>query len=191
MLSIDDARALATDSLVRCGAGPMQAGSVADALVEAEVIGQDGHGLRRLLSYGPQVQSGKIDGTAVPEVKLVRPGALAINAHYGFAYPAIDLALKHVPEIAEAQGIAVAGIRSSHHAGAVGVFVERLAREGFVCLMLVNTPAAIAPWNGGKPLYGTNPIAFAAPVPWAEPMVIDLSLSHVARGKIMAAKQKG
>lgn len=191
LVSIDDAHSMATAALVRSGTGPMQATSVAEALVEAEVIGQEGHGLRRLLSYCPQVQSGKIDGTAIPECKRTKPGAITINAHYGFAYPAIDLALEKLPEVTEANGIGIAGIRSSHHAGAVGVFVERLARDGFVSLMLVNTPAAIAPWNGGQPLYGTNPIAFSAPVPWAEPMVIDLSLSQVARGKIMAAKQKG
>jgi (2R)-3-sulfolactate dehydrogenase (NADP+) len=58
-------------------------------------------------------------------------------------------------------------------------------------MMLVNTPGAIAPWGGAQALFGTNPIAFAAPVPGAEPIVIDLSVSKVARGKIMAAGQKG
>jgi (2R)-3-sulfolactate dehydrogenase (NADP+) len=57
--------------------------------------------------------------------------------------------------------------------------------------MLVNTPAAIAPWGGARALYGTNPIAFAAPVPGAEPVVIDLSVSKVARGRILAAGHKG
>ncbi|MEM7176934.1 MAG: Ldh family oxidoreductase [Pseudomonadota bacterium] len=189
--SADEARDLAADALIRCRTGPSQAASVADALVEAELIGQEGHGLRRMLSYAPQVLSGKVDGEAVPETKRLRPGTLSINAHYGFAYPAIDIAVRELPAMADANGIAIAGVRASHHAGAAGIFVERLAREGMVALMMVNTPAAIAPWNGGKALYGTNPIAFAAPVPWAEPLVIDLALSHVARGKIMAAKQKG
>ena len=57
--------------------------------------------------------------------------------------------------------------------------------------MLANTPAGIAPWGGKTPLFGTNPIAFAAPLAGDRPIVIDLSLSKVARGKIMAAKQKG
>ncbi|MBY8976312.1 Ldh family oxidoreductase [Rhodobacteraceae bacterium NNCM2] len=191
LITADDARDLAASALIRCKTGPKQAESVADALVEAELIGQDGHGLRRMLTYAPQVLTGKIDGEAIPEAKRVRPGVLAINAQYGFAYPAIDIAVKELPDMTKANGVAIAGIRASHHAGAVGIFVERLAREGLVTIMMVNTPAAIAPWNGGKPLYGTNPIAFAAPVPWAEPMVIDMSLSHVARGKIMAAQQKG
>ncbi|MEM8792756.1 MAG: Ldh family oxidoreductase [Pseudomonadota bacterium] len=191
LLTVDDARALATEALIRCNTGARQAASVANALVEAELIGQDGHGLRRLLTYAPQALSGKVDGHAVPEMRRPRAGTISINADYGFSYPAIDLALEQLPVLTNANGIGIAGIRSSHHAGAVGVFVEKLAQDGLVALMLVNTPAAIAPWNGGKPLYGTNPIAFAAPVPWAEPLVIDLSLSKVARGKIMAAQQKG
>ncbi|MEM9097493.1 MAG: Ldh family oxidoreductase [Pseudomonadota bacterium] len=191
LITVDEARALATDALVRCKAGPRQAASVANALVEAELIGQEGHGLRRLLTYAPQVLSGKVDGQAVPELRRPRAGTISINADYGFSYPAIDIAMEQLPVLANANGIGIAGIRSSHHAGAVGVFVEKLAQDGFVALMFVNTPAAIAPWNGGKPLYGTNPIAFAAPVPWAEPLVIDLSLSKVARGKIMTAQQKG
>ena len=57
--------------------------------------------------------------------------------------------------------------------------------------MFANTPAAIAPWGGAKGLFGTNPIAFACPLPGQSPIVVDLSLSKVARGNILAAKQKG
>lgn len=69
--------------------------------------------------------------------------------------------------------------------------VERIAETGLVALMFANAPASMAPWGGSKPLYGTNPIAFATPVGGADPLVIDLALSKVARGKIMAARQKG
>ena len=87
--------------------------------------------------------------------------------------------------------MAAAGIRRSHHAGAVGHPVERLAEAGLVGLMFANTPAAIAPWGGAKPLFGTNPIAFACPLPGSPPIVVDLSLSKVARGNILDAAQKG
>ena len=63
--------------------------------------------------------------------------------------------------------------------------------QGMIGLMVANTPAAIAPWGGNKPLYGTNPIAFAAPRAVQDPLVIDLSLSVVARGKVMNAKKTG
>lgn len=190
-LGIDAAMRLVVDCLARCNTGPMQAETVARALVDAELVGQAGHGLRRVPSYAAQAASGKVDGHALPEVKRVQGASIAIHAHYGFAYPALDIAIQELPALAKANGIAMAGIRASHHAGVTGLTVERLAREGLVALMFVNTPAAIAPWQGGRALYGTNPIAFAAPIPWAEPLVIDLSLSKVARGKLLAAKQKG
>ena len=57
--------------------------------------------------------------------------------------------------------------------------------------MVANAPAAMAPWGGKRPLFGTDPIAFAAPLGDGQPVVVDISLSKVARGKIMAAAQKG
>ena len=57
--------------------------------------------------------------------------------------------------------------------------------------MFANTPKAIAPWGGTQAVFGTNPIAFAAPRKVKKPLVIDLSLSKVARGKILVASQQG
>ncbi len=190
-LAVDEARRLVVETLIRCNTSEANARMVADALVGAELAGQAGHGLRRVPSYAAQAASGKVDGHAVPKAVRTRPGVLAVDAANGFAYPALALAMAALPEMARAQGIAAAGIRRSSHAGVTGLSVEALAREGLVALMFANTPAAIAPWGGARPLYGTNPIAFAAPVPQAEPLVVDLSVSKVARGRIMAAAQKG
>ncbi|WP_277985020.1 Ldh family oxidoreductase [Salinicola tamaricis] len=82
-------------------------------------------------------------------------------------------------------------IGRSHHFGVAGEPVERLARAGLVAMAFSNAPSAMAPWGGKRPLYGTNPIAFATPRRDAEPLVIDLSLSKVARGKVMLAKKAG
>lgn len=190
-LSVAQARALVTEALGRCNTSRPNAAHVAEALVGAELVGQAGHGLRRLPAYAAQAAAGKVDGHAAPRAEQVRPGLLAVDAAHGFAYPAIALAIEALPAMARAQGIAAAGIRRSHHAGVTGLFAEELARRGLVALVLTNGPAAIAPWGGRRGLFGTNPLAFAAPVPEAEPIVIDLSVSRVARGRIMAAAQKG
>ncbi len=190
-LAIGDAHALVMETLARCRTCAANARHVADALVAAELAGQAGHGLRRVPSYAEQALTGKVDGFAEPRAEATRPGALTVDAGHGFAYPALALAMEWLPGAARAQGVAVAGVRRSHHAGVTGWFVERLAEQGLVALMVANTPAAIAPWGGTRALFGTNPVAFAAPVPDAAPVVVDLSLSTVARGKIMAAAQKG
>jgi (2R)-3-sulfolactate dehydrogenase (NADP+) len=103
----------------------------------------------------------------------------------------LDIAVRELPAIAAAQGIGAAAIRRSHHCGAAGLPVERLAEAGLVALLFANTPSAIAPWGAARGMFGTNPIAFACPLPGRAPLVIDLSLSKVARGTIAAAKQKG
>lgn len=161
------------------------------ALVQAEVDGQKGHGLSRVASYAAQARSGKVDGRAVPKLTQARPGAVVVDAADGFAFPAFDLAIATLGELAPKQGIAVAAIRHSHHFGVAGRPVERLAEKDLVALVMGNSPQAIPPWGGTKALFGTNPIAFAAPRRAALPLVIDLSLSKVARGRIMVAAQKG
>ncbi len=182
---------LVISTLERCRTSHANAQAVARALLGAELAGQAGHGLRRMPSYCAQALSGKVDGTAEPSAQEMRPGALRIDAANGFAYPAIEKALEWLPAAARANGIAMAGIHRSHHCGVAGLTVEALAQKGLIGLLFANAPAAIAPWGGKKPLFGTDPIAFAAPLPDGEPVVVDISLSKVARGKIMAAEQQG
>jgi (2R)-3-sulfolactate dehydrogenase (NADP+) len=190
-LTLAESEALVVQTLVRCRTDSANAQSVAHALVGAEAEGQKGHGLSRLPSYAAQAKAGKVDGMAKPSIDWRRPAAAVVNANNGFAYPAIDLALAALPQAARANGIAAAAIARSHHCGVVGHPVERLAEAGLMALMFANTPAAIAPWGGAKAVFGTNPIAFACPLPDKPPIVVDLSLSKVARGNILAAKQKG
>lgn len=190
-ISLVEANNLVTDALVRAGTLRETAAVVARSLVGAEASGLKGHGLSRVPTYAAQVKVGKIDGNAVPVMTRPAPAVLAIDAALGFAYPALELAITELPAVTRSQGVAVAAIRRSHHCGAAGQPVERLAEAGLVALLFANTPAAIAPWGGSKPVFGTNPIAFACPLPDGAPIVADLSLSKVARGNILAAKQKG
>jgi (2R)-3-sulfolactate dehydrogenase (NADP+) len=191
-LNISDMYGLAARILMKSGASEDNAGNVATALSIAESDGLSGHGLSRLPSYAAQVRSGKVDGKAVPVV-TEKPGkaVVQINAKSGFAFPAINLAIDKLAPLAEKHGIAAAAITHSHHCGALGYHVERLTERGLVGIMFANSPAAIAPWGGAKALFGTNPIAFAAPRNTGTPLVVDLSLSKVARGKVMVAAQKG
>lgn len=189
-LSIGEAEILVTEVLQDNRVNPANARSVATALVAAEAAGQSGHGLRRLPAYAAQARAGKVDGFAQPVLRRASPSGVHIDAALGYAFPALDMAVAALPSIVRSQGIAFAAIGRSHHAGVMGLTVERLADEGLVAMMFANAPAVMAPWGGRKPLYGTNPIAFAAPLPEADPIVIDLALSKVARGKIMEARQK-
>ncbi len=193
MVTVDLAQleALMARALEAAGTTPDNATHVAAALAAAEADGQPGHGASRLAAYADQVASGKVDGKAVPTVKQTAGGALMVDAASGFAFPAIALGLTRACDLAPQAGVVGVAIANSHHSGVAGRHVERVARHGFLCLGFGNSPAAIAPWGGGRALFGTNPIAFACPRRAADPLVIDLSLSKVARGKVMVAAQQG
>ncbi|MEM7071320.1 MAG: Ldh family oxidoreductase [Pseudomonadota bacterium] len=181
---------LITRALQNAGCVKAQAFSAAQHLVRAECEGQIGHGIRRTPSYVEQLKCGKVIGHAVPIFNKIGPGWGLIDAGHGFAYSACDLAVKHLFELCKAQMIAGISITNSHHSGVGGHFVSELAKQGLIAMMFTNSPAAMPVFGSHKRFYGTNPIAFAAPRPDNEPLVIDLSLSKVARGKIMAAKQQ-
>jgi len=188
-LSLEQAHRLVVKALMRHNTSEANATMVADALVAAEADGLGGHGLSRLPSYCAQSASGKVNGHAVPATSSVAKAAIRVDAQYGFAFPALSMAVEKLSELVETTGIGAASITHSHHCGAAGFHVEALARKGLVGLLIANTPKAIAPWGGQTGVFGTNPIAFAAPRKNKDPLVIDLSLSKVARGKIMVAQQ--
>lgn len=177
--------------LERHRTGAENAAYVARGLAAAEADGQVGHGASRVPSYAAQAASGKVDGYAVPSVARVSTAGLRVDAATGFFYPAHAVALDALTAIARETGIAIALIANSHHSGVAGHHVEPLAERGLIGLSLGNGPQGIAPWGGTRGLFGTNPIAFAAPRRAGAPLVIDLSLSKVARGKVNVARQKG
>ena len=189
-LDENEAWKLAFDVLQHHQTSTENAKEVADALICAEIDGQSGHGLSRIPSYIQQLSSGKVDGNAKPIIVSSNGAVIRIDAKNGFAYPALSLAIKEVASCSKKYGIAVASISHSHHFGQAGRHVERLAESGLIGLMFGNTPKAITPWGGSQALFGTNPIAFSAPRGKAPPLVVDLSLSKVARGKVMLANQK-
>lgn len=186
----EELRELVTAALERVNVRADAAAAVARALVAAECDELASHGLSRVAFYADQAASGKVDGQAEPRVAAA--GAVVnVDAADGFAYLAIerglDAALARVGE----QGIVAVGVGNSHHFGVAGHHVERIAEAGCIGIAFGNTPAAMAPWGGRRPLFGTNPIAFAAPRAGQAPLVMDLSLSRVARGKIMLAQREG
>jgi (2R)-3-sulfolactate dehydrogenase (NADP+) len=190
-LTILQAEGLVVRTLTRCRTNVDNARSVARALVAAEADGLKGHGLSRVPTYAAQARVRKVDGLALPTITRPRPGLIAVDAGYGFAFPAIEMAEQALREVTLKQGVAAAAIQRSSHCGAAGLPVERLAQAGLVALMFANTPAAMAPWGGSVATFGTNPVAFACPLPGRAPVVVDLSLSKVARGNVVTAKQRG
>ena len=116
---------------------------------------------------------------------------MLVDACCGLAFPACALAVDEAIARAREFGVAFAGVTNSHHFGAAAYHLEPVGAAGLVGLALGNSPAAMAAAGGRRPLFGTNPIAAVFPRRDAPPLSIDLSLSEVARGKLMVAAKEG
>ena len=189
--SLEQLTALAADALARAGARRDMADTTAAALVAAEAQGLASHGLSRVPQYAGHLRNGRVNGDAQPQLKQARPAALLVDAQEGLAFPACALAVREAIRSARECGAAFAGVTNSHHFGAAAWHLEPVAAAGMVGLAFGNSPAAMPAWGGKRALFGTNPIAAVFPRRDAPPLVIDLSLSEVARGKLMVAAREG
>jgi (2R)-3-sulfolactate dehydrogenase (NADP+) len=114
-----------------------------------------------------------------------------VDAADGLAFPACELAVLEAIVRAKDNGVAIAGVTNSHHFGVAAWHLGPAAAAGLVGFAFGNSPAAMPMTGGKRALFGTNPVAAAFPRRDASPITIDLSLSEVARGKIMVAAQNG
>ncbi len=177
--------------LARAGASTAMAEATARALVAAEMAGLGGHGLSRVQLYAQHLREGRANGTAEPRILREKGAACLIDAQGGLAYLAMNLATREAQRRAREFGVAWCGVTQSHHCGAMDHHLAPLAAAGLIGIGFTNSPAAINAWDGTKPLFGTNPVAAVFPRANAEPLIIDLSLTEVARGKIMVAAKEG
>ncbi len=182
---------LAARALARAGASPGMAVATARALVYADAQGLASHGVSRVPQYAAHLVNGRADGAVEPQVLRAKGGAVLVDARCGLAFPACALAVDEAIARAREFGVAFAGVTNSHHFGAAAYHLEPVGAAGLVGLAMGNSPAAMAAAGGKRPLFGTNPIAAVFPRRAAAPLLIDLSLSEVARGKLMVAAKEG
>jgi len=190
-LSLAEVRDLARRALLRAGASESMAQATADALAAAEAEGLSSHGMARVPQYAMHLRNGRADGAAVPVIARERGGAILVDAREGLAFPACKLAVGEAIRRAREFGVAFAGVTNSHHFGVAAWHLEPVAAGGFVGLAFGNSPSAMPAAGGKRALFGTNPIAAVFPRRDADALTIDLSLSEVARGKIMVAAKAG
>ena len=189
--SLPDLHRLAVRALERSGAQPAMAEATARALVYADAQGLPSHGVARIPQYATHLVNGRADGTAVPAVVQARNGAVLVDARSGLAFPACALAVDEALRRAHECGVAFAGVTNSHHFGVAAYHLEVVGAAGMVGLALSNSPSAMPAAGGRRALFGTNPIAAVFPRANGAPLLIDLSLSEVARGKLMVAARDG
>ena len=191
ILSLKEADALVQSALLKSGASQAMAQSVARALVLADSQGQAGHGLSRVPQYATHLKNGRANGKAVATIAQRKGAALVIDAQQGLAFPACDLAIAEGIKVAREFGVCFVGVKNSHHAGVMVDHLRAASSAGLVALAFANSPSAMPAAGGKHPIFGTNPIAAIFPRRGNDPLMIDLSLSEVARGKVMVAAKEG
>ena len=190
-LSIHAATELVSTALRKAGASEAMANSTAKALVLAESQGLASHGLSRVPQYATHLRNGRANGQAVATVTRHKGAAILVDAQQGLAFPACDLAIQEAIQTARQFGVCFVGVTNSHHCGVVVDHLRAVAAGGMVGLGFANSPAAMPAAGGKHPIFGTNPIAAVFPRKDTDPLMIDLSLSEVARGKLMVAAKEG
>lgn len=190
-LQLQQARDAVAQALRTAGANAAMADATARALVLAEAQGLGSHGLSRIGQYTTHLRNGRVNGNAVPTLRHARGGAALIDAHEGLAFAACEMAVAEAITRARDFGISIAGVANSHHCGVVVDHLRAAAAAGMVGLGFANSPAAMPAAGGRHPIFGTNPVAAVFPRRDAAPLMIDLSLSEAARGKVMVAAKQG
>jgi (2R)-3-sulfolactate dehydrogenase (NADP+) len=190
-ISIKELNALATRALMQAGASEANARATADGLLYADSQGTASHGVSRVPQYCGHMKSGRIDGSATPQVSKAHGATAIIDARDGLAFAAGNFAIEHAIATAKKQGLAFVAVTNSYHFGAAIYYLEAVAKAGMMGLAFSNSPAAMAAWGGKRPLFGTNPIAAMFPREGKAPLAIDLAMSEVARGKLMVAAKEG
>jgi delta1-piperideine-2-carboxylate reductase len=174
---------------IRQGTSESVAQVLAENCASAERDGAHSHGVFRVPGYVSTLNSGWVDGKAMPIVEDVASGFVRVDAVNGFAQPALAAARSLLVDKARSAGIALLAIHNSHHFAALWPDVEPFAEEGLVALSVVNSMTCVVPHGADRPLFGTNPIAFAAPRADGPPIVFDLAT--IAHGDVQIAARKG
>jgi len=191
-VSLNEIEEVTRAALERHGAAPAIAAHVADAVRVAEQNGNRICGLYYLDSYCKQLVSGRVSGDVDPVVHHDKPGAVRVDARFGFAQSAFAAGFDTAVTAAEANGVCALSIEHSHTCTSLGYFTEQFARAGLMAIGTTNSTPRVAPPGGSVPVLGTNPIAFAVPDGHGDvAFQWDFSTSAVALGKITMAAAAG
>jgi len=171
---------------------PEQAAIVADELAQANLVGHDSHGVMRLMQYVDYIRQGFIRPQASVEILDDRPACAIIDGHFQLGQVIARRALEVGLRKAKEGGVATVLVRNCNHVGRLGSYSRAAALEGCASVMAVNAPGpgGVAPFGGIDRRLGTNPLSMAAPR-GQSPLVLDMTTSASAEGKLRVAYQKG
>lgn len=189
-IDVSKLTALAELALERVGVPLQHRTDQVDLLIEAELRGVPSHGLLRLGRIIRRIRNGVIDPASTGDHAWRGPSFLSVDGQRGLGPVVANSAIQALKRSARENGAAMAAIGNSNHIGMLGLYVERLAEEGFTGIALSTSEALVHPWGARKAMLGTNPIAIGVPTE-AEPFMMDTATSLVSMGEIHDYANRG
>ena len=160
----------------------------AEALVHANLRGVDSHGVIRVAHYVRRLENGTVNPRPQTRVEQSGPATAYLDGDDGLGHPTMRQAMKIAIDLAKGTGIALVGVRNSSHCGALSFYVSHAIEAGMIGWVMSQTDAAVVPFGGRKPFFGTNPLCFGFPSRRGSPVVLDMATSTVAGGHIFKAR---
>lgn len=166
----------------------------AEVLIDADLAGIESHGIAHLPwhpGYAPGLKRGIVSPD--PEIKVVRdsPVAATWDAGGGIGVIVGKKAMEATIAKARATGIGMIAVQNGRHFGAAGYYAHMAAKQDMIGMAMCNVPPIAAAAGGLDRVYGTNPIAFGAPVEGEPPFLLDMATTAVAGGKLEIAQRQG
>ncbi len=165
------------------GAVEEDAQIVANHLVESNLMGHDSHGVIRTDFY---INTMKV-GPSSDRMEIVRetPTSAVINVNNALGMVAAKKAMSLAIKKAKTHTLGAVALHNCGHAGRMGAYPTQAAEEGMIGIVLLNGGARFMhPFGGTSRRLPPNPIAISAPRKNGEPLLLDMTLSVVAGGKI-------
>jgi len=175
----------------RLGLSEEDATIAAAVLVAADARGIPSHGVARLQRYVNGLQMGQMLPDAPVEVLVDTPSSVVIHAHGAMGAPVSLRTMRTVIDKAGANGAAFGCVRDSNHFGIAGYYAMMALERDMLGIAMTNTAALGVPTFGRQVMFGTNPLAFAAPADRERAFVLDMSTTVVTRGKIEVYERLG
>ncbi|MHA5498431.1 Ldh family oxidoreductase [Pseudomonas aeruginosa] len=183
-LSLGEVYELSCKVLLKNGFSRSHAEAIARVITAGQRDECHSHGMYRLLVCIKSVREGKVQPAATPSLVVRSSAIVAVDAHQGFSLLSFEAGLPFLVKQAKEVGIAALVINNCYHFSALWPEVEAVAEHGLAALALTPSHSWVAPAGGTKPVFGTNPIAFAWPRLGSNPFVFDFATSEIARGDI-------
>lgn len=186
----EELKRLTAKRLQAVGVSPVDAETVADVLVFADLRGVHSHGVLRVEHYVNRIRQGGINLSASYAIQWLKPSVGILDAQGGLGHVSAKLATEQAIARARTEGIALVGIKNNSHCGALAYYVQLALDARMASISCVHTDIRMVPYGGARAYFGTNPFAFGFPGK-EHSILLDMATSEIAWGKVLTAREKG